>query len=162
MDGLETMCVSEYPRLVGMLGLYCGDADKAEDFAQESLVRLCRDWPRVKRMDAPEAWLRRVALNLAHSHYRRRKVEQRVIGLIGGRITTEPDAAPGVETLDLLRSLPHRQRSALLLHHYLDLPVREVAQVLDVPEGTAKTLIHRGLKRLRADLEGEVDLAQPS
>ena len=101
MDGLEAMCVSEYPRLVGMLGLYCGDADKAEDFAQESLVRLCRDWSRVRRMDAPEAWLRRVALNIAHSHYRRRKVEQRVNQLIGRRATTETDAATGIEALDL-------------------------------------------------------------
>jgi RNA polymerase sigma factor (sigma-70 family) len=156
MDRLEEMCRQEYPRLVGMLGLYCGDADRADDLAQEALVKLCTHWRRVRRMDAPEAWLRRVALNLAHSYYRRRGIEHRMNQIVARRQPARSEAVHDVETLALLRSLPHKQRAAVLLHHYLDLPVREVARVLDVPEGTAKTLVHRGTRKLRAEtIEGD-------
>lgn len=151
MDELSAMCETEYPRLVGMLSLYCGDRDTAEDLAQEALIRLCRDWKRVRRYQAPQRWLHRVAINLAHSHYRRRTIERRVLGLIGRQSNAEMLPDTDVETLELLKTLPHRQKSALLLHYYLDLPVREVAQVMDVPEGTAKTLIHRGIRGLGTD-----------
>lgn len=144
------MCEREHPRLVGMLGLYCGDREVAEDLAQEALIRLCRDWRKVRKMDAPDRWLHRVAINLAHSHYRRRTTERRLLSILGTRPSlSKPDE--DYEALDLLTKLPPRQRAALLLHYYLDLPVREVAQVMDVPEGTAKTLIHRGTRSLQGD-----------
>lgn len=151
MDELSAMCESQHPRLVGMLGLYCGDRDLAEDLAQEALIRLCRDWRKVRKLDAPEQWLHRVALNLAHSHYRRRAIERRVTAIVRRQPHPVETADTDIESLEILKELPHRQKSALVLHYYMDLPVREVAQVMDIPEGTAKTLIHRGTRALRAD-----------
>lgn len=151
MDDLAMMCAAEHPRLVGMLALYCGDRDVAEDLAQEALVRLCRDWRRVRKLARPEAWLHRVGINLAHSHYRRKAIETKVKALLRGR-TVDADILPhDVESLELLKPLPHRQRAALLLHYYLDMTVRDVAELMEIPEATAKTLIHRGSQRLRAD-----------
>jgi hypothetical protein len=80
MDELTTMCRAQHSRLVGMLALYCGDLDVSEDLAQEALVRLCRDWRHVQKLGNREAWLHRVAINLAHSQYRRKTIERRVIG----------------------------------------------------------------------------------
>ncbi|MDP9226550.1 MAG: sigma-70 family RNA polymerase sigma factor [Actinomycetota bacterium] len=154
MEELVAMCKREYPRLVGMLGLYCGEVDVAEDLAQEALIRLCRDWRKVSRMDAPERWLQRVAINLAHSHYRRRTIERRALRAVGARRSGSETPDVGIETLELLKKLPHRQKTALLLHYYLDLPVREVAEMMQVPEGTAKTLIHRGTHAFRTDATG--------
>jgi RNA polymerase sigma factor (sigma-70 family) len=151
MEELAAMCKLEYPRLVGMLGLYCGDADVAEDLTQEALIRLCQNWRKVSRMDAPERWLHRVAINLAHSHYRRKAIEHRALGLIGGRRDLPGVNDARIEILELLKNLPHRQKTALLLHYYLDLPVREVAHLMQVPEGTAKTLLHRATKALEKD-----------
>lgn len=151
MEELTMMCEREHPRLVGMLGLYCGDRDVAENLAQEALIRLCRDWRKVRRLDAPERWLHRVAINLAHSHYRRRAIEGRALTRLGNRAPTAPSAGSDADTLELLKSLPHRQKAALVLHYYLDLPVREVAQVMEIPEGRANTLIHRGTRALHAD-----------
>jgi RNA polymerase sigma-70 factor, ECF subfamily len=145
------MCQREHPRLVGMLGLYCGDRDVAEDLAQEALIRLCRDWSRVRKLQAPERWLHRVAINLAHSHYRRKTIERKALSILGARPRRESDPHSEVESLDLLKSLPHRQKAALLLHYYLDMTVPEVAQVMEVPDGTAKTLIHRGTRSLSID-----------
>ena len=151
MEELTAMCEREHPRLVGMLGLYCGDRDAAEDLAQEALVRLCRDWRKVRKLDAPDRWLHRVAINLAHSHYRRRTIERKALSILGARPRTDLDPNNDLETLELLKNLPHRQKAALLLHYYLDLPVREVASVMEIPEGTAKTLIHRGTRALHGE-----------
>src|SRR5688572_19694120 len=129
MEKLAAMCVQEHPRLVGMLGLYCGDSDVAEDLAQEALVRLCRDWRRVRKLHAPERRLHRVAINLAHSHYRRKAIERRALSVLRSRPRDESEAHGHVESLDLLRNLPHRQKAAVLLHYYLDMTVPEVAQV---------------------------------
>jgi RNA polymerase sigma-70 factor (ECF subfamily) len=151
MEALAAMCKLEYPRLVGMLGLYCGDADVAEDLTQEALIRLCQNWRKVSRMDAPERWLQRVAINLAHSYYRHKAIEHRALGLIGARKDLPGAGDARIEILELLKNLPHRQKTALLLHYYLDLPVREVAHMMQVPEGTAKTLLHRATKALEKD-----------
>lgn len=151
MEDLVAMCQREYPRLVGMLGLYCGDRDVAEDLAQEALIRLCRDWRRVREHQARDRWLHRVAINLAHSHYRRKTIERRALSVLGARPVQDPPLGSDVESVELLKNLPHRQKAALLLHYYLDMTVPEVAQVMDIPEGTAKTLIHRGSRALSQD-----------
>jgi RNA polymerase sigma-70 factor, ECF subfamily len=151
MEELFAMCQQEHPRLVGMLALYCGDHDTAEDLAQEALIRLCRDWRRVRKFHAPERWLHRVAINLAHSHYRRKAIERRALSLLGSRPSPDSEPQRDVESLELLKNLPHRQKAALLLHYYLDMTVPEVAQVMEIPDGTAKTLIHRGTRALSHD-----------
>lgn len=149
MDELEEMCRREHGPLVGMLGLYCGDRYVAEDLAQEALIRLCRDWRKVRKLDAPQHWLRRVAINLAHSHYRRKIVERRALSR--SHSSQSQDADSDLETLDLLNNLPHRQKTAVILHYYLDMTVPDVAQVMETPEGTVKTLIHRATQTLTKD-----------
>ncbi len=74
---LTVFCGIEYRRLVGMLSLYCGDRHVAEELAQETLVRVVRDWAKVRRLHAPTAWAHRAAINLANSHLRRRLAERR-------------------------------------------------------------------------------------
>lgn len=69
---LAAFCRLEHPRLVGTLGLYTGDADLAEELAQDALLRACRDWDRVRTFAAPGAWVHRVAINLANSAFRSR------------------------------------------------------------------------------------------
>ncbi len=76
-DLLEGFCRYEYPRLVGLLSLYCGDRSVAEDLAQATLARVWQHWDRVARLDAPGLWSRRVALNLANSWHRRQRLSRR-------------------------------------------------------------------------------------
>jgi RNA polymerase sigma factor (sigma-70 family) len=134
--------------------MYSRDRDLAEDVAQEALARACRDWRKVARLDSPEAWVHRVAINLTHSAFRRRAVEKRVKAKlesqaqIDGDITWVTDRS---ELLDALAKLPSRQRSALLLRYYAGFRVREVADALGCPEGTAKSLIRRGLRAIGVD-----------
>jgi DNA-directed RNA polymerase specialized sigma24 family protein len=67
---LESVCATEYQRLVGTLTLYCGSHAVAQELAQEALIRVCQHWNRVRRLQNPGAWANRVAMNLANSHIR--------------------------------------------------------------------------------------------
>lgn len=149
---LRLLCEIEWPRLVGMLRLYTGDRDLAEDLAQETLARLCRDWHKVAALDAPAAWTARVAMNLARSHFRRLAVARRVRDQQSdARPTTAPEPEP--EDALVLRAavlqLPKRQRAALLLRYFADLPVREVAVAMRCSEGTVKSLTSDARAALR-------------
>jgi predicted RNA polymerase sigma factor len=73
------ICRDLYPRLVGALGLVCGDGTMAEDFAQEALVRLWERWAANRRPENPMAWCYRVGANMARSVARRRAIEQRIL-----------------------------------------------------------------------------------
>ena len=153
--GLVDLCESEYPRLVGALSLYCGEPGLAEEFAQEALARLCRDWSSVARMTSPRAWLHRVAVNLAHSHFRRLAIERKY----NERTAPSPPAAEHGEHVDVrnaVAALPARQKTALVLRYYLDMPVTEVADLMRCPESTVKSLTRRALQKLSASpaLEG--------
>jgi RNA polymerase sigma-70 factor, ECF subfamily len=145
---LTAFCEAEWARLVGALSLYTGDADLAEELAQEAVARVCRDWRKVRKLDAPGAWLHRVARNLAHSHFRRTRTGDRAHAR-----AADPDTAPSDDDAVVLRAvvalLPERERDVIVLRFYLGLSVRETAQELDVPEGTVKTLTHRAIGRLR-------------
>ena len=89
---LERFCAAEFPRLVRMLDLLTGDVHVAEELAQEALVRTASHWGRVQQLDAPGAWARRVARNLATSRWRRVQAGRRADARIGPDPTVHHDA----------------------------------------------------------------------
>lgn len=154
-DARVAFCEREYPRLVGALSLYChADHGLSEELAQEALARVCRDWARVARLRSPGAWAHRVAINLANSWYRRRAAERRARARAGpvAEVHHDPDTAAATALRAALAALPRRQREAVVLRHYVDLPVAEVAVLMGCAEGTVKALTHQGLARLRLQL----------
>ena len=146
---LEAFCTAEWPRLVGALSLYTGDADVAEELAQDAIAKLCRHWRRVRQMDAPAAWLHRVARNLAHSHFRRARTGARATARAGARDEYVGPDADAVTLRLVVASLPERERDTIVARFYLGYSVRETAEALGIPEGTVKTITHRAIARLR-------------
>jgi RNA polymerase sigma factor (sigma-70 family) len=153
MDEISRFCQQEYPRLTRFLDLYCGDLGVAEELAQEALATAWKNWRKVSAYDNPSAWAHRVAINLANSHFRRRLAERRANERVGLEGTSSPssDTSDAVALREAVSSLPRRMRSCLLLRYYLDLPFPEIGSVLEMPEATARSLVHRGLKRLKQD-----------
>lgn len=158
---VDDLCRRVHPRLVGALGLYLGDAELARELAQDTLVRVVERGPEVTAMARPEAWAFRVAFNLARSRLRRLGAERRAHARSG------PDRveAVTVEVADrlavqrALALLPPRQRQAVVLRFYGDLPVAEVARAMGCRPGTAKAHLHQGLAALRrAGLTDDPDL----
>ncbi|HYY10886.1 MAG TPA: SigE family RNA polymerase sigma factor [Kineosporiaceae bacterium] len=149
------------PRLAGQLLALTGDSATAEDLTQEAFVRAAAHWRRISRYDSPEAWVRRVAINLARSEVRRAGRHLAALRRHG----PPPDVPPlGVEDLALLqalRELPHRFREVVVLHHLVGLGVDEIAVLLSTPAGTVRSRLTRGRRRL-ADLLAETHDALPA
>lgn len=156
---LRELCAEEYPRLVGALRLSCGrDIFLAEELAQEALARLCRDWQSVQGGPSARAWLYRVAFNLARSYWRRHAVRRRVEARLrsDGIVTDHADAAADRgDVRHALAQLSQRERSVIVLRHFLELPVREAALALDSSEQAVRSLNHRALNKLRIALSDE-------
>jgi RNA polymerase sigma-70 factor (sigma-E family) len=143
---LEAFCRREYPRLVGALSLYCGDAAVAEELAQEALARACDRWDRVREMHAPGAWVHRVAMNLANSHFRRRGAERRANARHGDDARdgySDRDVASAVAVRQAVAGLPPKQRTAIALRYYLQYSVAETAEVMGCSPDAVKQHTHR-------------------
>ncbi len=146
-------CAQVSPRLVGALVLQTGDPDDAEDLAQEAMARMWSRWPQVSTMERREGWVFRVAFNLASSRRRRRAAGRRATDRLVP--VAESRSEPFDARLDLrgaLDSLPARQRSAVVLRHYVGMSVAESAEALGCAQGTVKSLTSQGLASLRGAL----------
>jgi RNA polymerase sigma-70 factor (ECF subfamily) len=149
-----------FPRLIGQVFLVVGDLHDAEDLVQEAMARASARWGRLQDYDVPEAWVRRVAMNLAADRARRSR--RRLAAMV--RLASMP-AAEDVELASedrqivaALGALPLSQRQVLVLHHLADLPVGEVAATLRVPVGTVKSRLKRARRALAASLsEAELE-----
>lgn len=154
----EQFCASAWPRLVAAMTHYCGDVHLAEEFVQEALVRACRRWGHVTQLESPEGWTYRVAVNLANSTLRRRRIEQRVLrrDRRGAGVHWDHDATDRVVLAAALGELTSRQREAVILRFFLDLSADQAAHLMGTSSGAIRALTHRAVERLREviDLTG--------
>ncbi len=152
-NALVEFCRTQHPRLVGMLGLYSGDRDLAEELAQESLVRLCRQWERLPSEADAVRWVNRVAFNLAKSTFRTRAARRRITERFGAAFaphTSVHDDDASLAVRSAVAQLPQRQRRVVILRYFCDLSVREVAVQMNCQEGTVKSLTSLAIARLRS------------
>jgi RNA polymerase sigma-70 factor, ECF subfamily len=131
-----------------------GDRELGADLAHEAMLRAFRDWQRVGAMDRPGAWIRRVVINLARDLHRRRERETRALRRLHRR-EAAPAADPDGRFWRAVGDLPERQREAVVLRYVEDLPVGEIATVLDVSDGTVKTSLSRARRTLARSLDLE-------
>jgi RNA polymerase sigma-70 factor (ECF subfamily) len=154
-DDFDRLYEATYPRVFATLVALLGDRLAAEDCAQEAYLRAFAAWPRW-RPDAPaEAWVHRIAINVAVSHRRRerlREVGQLVLRLGPPRSPDPFQEASTPELLRELRQLPPKQAAALVLRHVHGYSNREIAQSLGVPERTVASRLAAARARLQARL----------
>ncbi|HJR18334.1 MAG TPA: SigE family RNA polymerase sigma factor [Actinomycetota bacterium] len=132
--------------------LLTGDWAEAEDLAQEAMVRTYRAWGRITERDRPGAYARSILVNRRRSLLRRSAVAAKHAEMLRA---PEYQPAMGEEAMVLweaIRSLPQRQRAAIVLRFYEDMSEADVAAVLEMPVGTVKSLVHRGVGKLREKL----------
>ena len=141
---------SQFGPLSGYAKSLVGDSGAAVDIAQEAFTRLLARWRSVRD---PRAWLFYVATNLTRDHWRS-VIRDRDLTERAGSNLGHASTAPDPWLRDLVERLPERQRQAILLHYYADIPIEQIAHLLHVPVGTVKRRLHDGRARLAADLEG--------
>jgi RNA polymerase sigma-70 factor (ECF subfamily) len=142
--GFDEFYQACYGRLLRQVALITTDLADAEDVLQEAFARAALRWWQLETYDAPEAWVRRVAMNLAADNARR--LRRRAAGVLRlGPPPAQPElSADTVDLIRALRALPLGQRQAIVLHHLVGLPVEEIGRQLGVPSGTVKGRLARG------------------
>lgn len=138
-------------RLFDCLVALTGNRAEAQDVVHEAYARAWQRWSTVGDYADPESWVRTVARRIAVSRWRRARNR-----LVAHRRVGEPVPLPGpgpdsVAVVTALGKLPLAQRTAIVLHHLVGLPVAEVAAETGAPEGTVKARLARG-RRALADL----------
>ncbi len=141
-EGLYRTSVGEMTRVAYLI---TGSTHTAEEIAHDSFIAIRRRWDSI---DNPRAYLRQTVVNRSRSHLRRLRT-QRNLPVEPVR-PTEMDEID--ETWQCMRSLPIRQRTALVLRYYLDMTIADIAYAMNTREGTVKSLLHRGREALRREL----------
>jgi RNA polymerase sigma-70 factor (sigma-E family) len=161
-DPLEVLHREHYASLVRLASLMLGDVGLAEQVVQDAFVKLQLRWGGLRHLDRAPAYLRSSVMNGARSQLRRQKVRdrhdaRRTVAPAAGTPEASVVAADEHDrVVAALRRLPERQREALALRYFLDLPEAETAAAMGVSAGSVKTHMHRGLAAL-AQLLGEND-----
>jgi RNA polymerase sigma-70 factor (sigma-E family) len=128
--------------------LLCGDWHRAEDIVQIALTKLYVVWPRVRRGDTVDAYVRKMLVRCAIDEGRRGFFRrERAVADVPDR--SVPSAVPDLDVRDALARLPLGQRTVVVLRYWEDLSVNEVATMLGRTEGTVKSQAAKGLATLR-------------
>jgi RNA polymerase sigma-70 factor, ECF subfamily len=153
-DGFDAYFVRNYGRLVAELYGVVGSLADAEDAVQEAFARASVRWERLRDYDHPDAWVRRVALNLAASSLRRARRKLVAYRRVGVPPPVPPPGEDRVVLAQALRRLRRRHREVLVLHYLAELSVEEMARVLRIPVGTVKGRLFRARAALERELGG--------
>ncbi|HVM09334.1 MAG TPA: RNA polymerase sigma factor [Acidimicrobiales bacterium] len=143
---LERLYRSERTSMVRLAHLLTGSADVGEELVHEAFLKVRRNWHAAVN---PPAYLRTTVVNLCRSYHRTlARQRDRIVAVPTAHLDPDID-----EMWDALGGLNSRQRTALVLRYYEDLSVDEIARLMDCRPGTVKSLIHRGLARLKETID---------
>jgi RNA polymerase sigma-70 factor (sigma-E family) len=150
-SGLERLLAERGADLMGAAIALTGSRPEGEDLLQAALERLLRNW---RRVDDPEAYLRRTLYNLAADDWRRRGAWRSKLPLVREWYRPVPtDATDVVDVRDALvralSQLPPQQRAVIVLRYWEQLTEAQTAAMLGCSEGAVKSAASRGMRRLR-------------
>lgn len=150
----ERFAAQILPRLMRFADVLTGQHQLAEDIVQDVLIRTQQRWERIGSLDAPEAYLRRMIVNDFVSWRRRLARATPTVVLEDLDVVTDgadfaTDHAQRDELAARLRTLPPKQRAAIVLRFYVGVPDSEIAAALGCSEGTVRSHISRALTTLR-------------
>lgn len=137
--------------LIRLAYVMLGDLPSAEDVVQEAFLGLYRNWRRVEGDGGALYYVRASVLNGCRSVLRRRAVRRRMLLEQPPAVSAEAVVLGAQERHEVIRALgrlPHRQREALLLRFYCELPDAEIARVMGIRPGTVRSTVHRGIEAL--------------
>jgi len=155
-DRLGEIYVRFAPGGIRLAYLMTGDRAVAEDLVQEAFVRFVGRLHSLRDPGAFDAYLRRTIVNLSKNYFRRRAIERTDLEHRASEPTAvqeERDVSEYEAMRVALLALPPRQRAAIVLRYYEDLPESQIADLLRCRPATVRSLVSRGLKALRQSPE---------
>ena len=149
-ETFEGFFEASHQRLFTALCLITGERYEAEEIAQEAFLRVFERWDRVAKLDDPESYVFRAAMNVFRNRYRRAALAVR------RSLSLAPEAADDLaaveardEVIRMLRPLPPRQRAAVLATSILDLSAEEAGRLLGMRPATVRALASRARTRMK-------------
>lgn len=145
---------TESDRLVRLCWLLTLDRDAGADLAQDVMQKAWERWDELGQPGQhPRAWARTVAVNMSNSRWRRMKrLSDRLPKLLGDAATT-PSSVVDPSLVAALAALPLRQRQAIVLRYWGDLPLRDCADAMGTSLGSVKQHLARAHERLARELD---------
>ncbi len=138
------------------------DTGLAEDALQNALVLAWRRLPHLREVDRFEAWIHRILVHACYDEAQRSRPWSANVRLLPVEGPSTPDSTADVAARDELervfRRIPVDQRAVFVLHHYLGLPLVEIAEMLGIPAGTARSRLYYATQGLRAALISDAAL----
>ena len=135
------------------------DTGLAEDALQNALVLAWRRLPKLRDPDRFEAWIHRILVHACYDESQRARSWTATVRVLPMNGPSMPDASDALADRDELerafRLLSVEQRAVFVLHHYLGLPLVEIAELLEIPAGTARSRLHYAIAGLRDALLAE-------
>ncbi len=135
------------------------DTGLAEDALQNALVLAWRRLPHLRDADRFEAWIHRILVHACYDESQRARSWTATVRVLPIDGPSTPDGTDAVADRDELerayRRLSIEQRAVFVLHHYLGLPLVEVAELLGIPAGTARSRLHYAIAGLRDALTAD-------
>jgi RNA polymerase sigma-70 factor (sigma-E family) len=154
-SAFEAFARAEGPRLMRLARLLCGNEHDAWDVTQETLIRLGRRWRSIDADRNPGAYARKCLVNVNRNRLRRHSRELLMPAVPDRGDDQSLAEGPDAWLDEALQRLPFKQRAAVTLAYYEDLPVRDIATVLDCSISAVKTHLARGRQALRSAAEVE-------
>ncbi len=154
----EVLATSAGDRLYAVARLILRSADLAEDAVQEALIRAWRQLPSLRDPDRFDAWLYRLVVNACADQGRQlRRWSQQVRPLqLDASISDDTGSVADREQLERgFRRLKPEQRAVIVLHYYSGFSTPEIAGILGIAEGTARSRLYYATEALRAALEAD-------
>lgn len=158
-EAFRLIADAAFDRCYGVAQRILGEAPAAQDATQQALLDIWRKLPDLRDSSRFEAWCYRIVVRACYAEARRAR--RAIPGLL-------PEETEPATSVDEFRALVDRDeierafdrqgvehRAVLVLRYYLDLPLEEIATILEVPTGTVKSRIHNGLRAMRAAIEAD-------
>ena len=162
--------VERYKKKIYYLSLdLTGNHHDAEDLSQEVFIKAYRSLKKFRGDAKFNSWLYRIAVNTCISQKRKKSLSSMTLQedfdsesspqyqMSEGGVSHNPELSAEAELMQqhidkALQQLTPRERSIFVLRHYNDLPLKEIAQILKITEGTVKSMLFRGIQKLQKEL----------
>lgn len=162
-EAFEVLATSASDRLYAVARLILRSTELAEDAVQEALVRAWQQLPSLRDPDRFDAWLYRLVVNACADQGRQLRRWSMQVRPLPVDLATDDDTGAVADRERLERGfarLKPEQRAVVVLHHYNGFSAAEIARLLGIPEGTARSRLHYATEALRAALDA--DARQPA
>jgi RNA polymerase sigma-70 factor (ECF subfamily) len=155
---LNKLFTEWYPRVYNWGYRYFGDEEMAAEISQQAFMVMQQKLKQLQDPGSFKSWLYRTVLNLCHNETRRRKINNKAVERLTYR--SQRDTAPAPDHLYMIKErsqqvlaalarLPEEQRTVVIMKEYEDLKFREIAEILNISENTAKSRLYYAYKAMR-------------